>query len=254
MLGHRESNERWRIIKPSRVVAASFYIAACLVLLPVIGLAQLACVQDFWIDVPPLHPGDMTQRECQAWQVESGKINDALAAINDEHEYKSKEYECNDFSDYTAGELAKKCFTVKRAMSYSFEYPDGGTGLHHWVFIIVKVGDREVWVPIECTPPNGQRQKPSECDGCDPLDDGCADSGTARWPKIAGEPYYDLVTGELESGPSFDERYFGSIIVWNVTTMPECRDPLPVNSDTLPAGRLAILRFLLLGSQALVPV
>jgi len=254
MLHHREKNERWGIIKPSRVVAASFYIAACLVLLPVIGLAQLACVQDFWIEVPALHPGDMTQRECQAWQVESGKINDALAAIDDEHEYKRKEYECNNFSDYTAGELAKECFTVKRAMSYTFEYPDARTGLHHWVFIIVKVGDREVWVPIECTPPNGQRQKPSECDGHDPLDDGCGDSGSDRWPKIARQSYYDLVTGELESGQRFDERYFETIIVWNVTTMTECRDPLPVNSGTLPAGRLTILPFELLGSQASVAV
>jgi hypothetical protein len=243
MLRYRENKQRRGMVKPSRVVAVSFCIAVCLIVLPMIGLAQLACVQDFWIDVPPLHPGDMTQRGCQAWQVESGRINDALVAINDEHEYERKEYECNDFSDYTAGELAKECLTVKRAMSYSFEYPDGRTGLHHWVFIIVKVDGREVWVPIECTPPNGQRQKQSECDGCDALDDGCADRGTDEWPKIAHEPYYDLVTGELESGQRFDERYFGSIIVWDVATMTECRDPLPVNSGTLSAGRLAILSF-----------
>jgi len=183
----------------------------------------------------------MTAAERQAWHIELGRIHDALEDINDEHKYRKKEYECDNFSDYTAGELAKKCFTVKRAMSYTFETSDERTGLHHWVFIIVKVGDREVWVPIECTPPDGQRQKQYECDCCDPPDDRCPNVRIDQWPKIADKAYYDLVTGELQSGQRFDERYFGNIIVWDVPIMAQCRDPLPVDSDTHPIDELAIL-------------
>lgn len=234
------------MVKTARPLWLSHCIALSLILLLIIGLAQAACVQDTWIEVPPLHPGDMTSAELEVWQVELGRINDAMEEIDDEHEYKRKEYECDGFSDYSAGELAKRCFRVKRAMSYTFQYPDGRTGPHHWLFVIVEVGDREVWAPVECTPPNGERQKQYECDCCDAPDDGCPGVRIGQFPRMADEAYHGLVTGEVRLGQKFDERYFGNIIVWDVATMPECSDSSSPGREsggreTCPADRLVVL-------------
>lgn len=224
------------MLKTARGSRLSHCITASLVLLLIAGLAQIACVQDTWIEVPHLHPGDMTLSELEAWQAELGMINDALEEINDEHEYKRKEYECDSFSDYTAGELAGRCFAVRRAMSYTFQYPDGRTGLHHWIFVIVEVGDRELWVPVECTPPNGERQKQYECDCCAEAEDVCARMRIGQFPRIADEAYHSLAIGELKPGQRFDERYFGSIIVWDVAGAAGCEAPMPFDRGLWGGG------------------
>lgn len=230
------------MVKTRRPLYLSYVVAGLLALLLLVGLAQIACVRDTWTEVPPFHPGDMTPAELQAWQAELARINDALEEINDEHEYKRKEYECDSFSDYTAGELTKKCFTVRRAMSYAFVYPDGRTGLHHWLFVIVEVGGREILVPVECTPPNGERQKQYECDCCEGSDSGCAGLRIVQFPRVADAAYHSLVTAELRPGQRFDERYFGSIIVWDVAPTEQCSDSPPPDYDTDPALRLPSCR------------
>jgi len=224
----------------------SHFTAASLIALLLIGLVQPACVRDVWVEVYPLHPGDLTPSQLQAWRVESSRIDEALEGINDQHEYIRREYECDSFSDYTAGELARKCFTVKRAMTYTFEYPDGRRGLHHWLFIVVEVGGRELWVPVECTPPNGERQKQYECDCCDEPGGACPGLRIIQYPRIADEAYHALATGGLKPGQRFDGRYFGSIIVWDVATVPECSDsPSPDREPPVhpphPADGLVIL-------------
>ena len=234
MLDHPKDRERGAtIVKPSRSMLLVRSTAASLILLLLVGLAHFACVQDTWVEVPPLHPGDMTQTELEAWQSELARIKDALEEINDEHEYRRKEYECDSFSDYTAGELTKRCFIVKRAMSYAFEYPDGRTGLHHWLFIIVEVGGREVWVPVECTPPNGERQKQYECGCCDTLDGPCPGMRIVQFPRVADEAYHALAAGDLQPGQRFDKRYFGNLVVWNVSVTAECGNSPPTDSERL---------------------
>ncbi|MFP3898980.1 MAG: hypothetical protein ACLFVD_06685 [Dehalococcoidia bacterium] len=217
------------------------FIAASLMLVLLTSLFQIACVRDFWVEVPPLHPGDMTAAELDVWQAELGRINGALQEINDEHEYKRKEYECDSFSDYTAQELAKECFTVKRAMSYTFEFPDGRTGVHHWLFVITEVGDREGWVPVECTPPNGERQKQYESDCCDASDGQCPAARIEQFPRVATETYSYLATAEQALGERFDESYFGTIIVWGVTPMPKCTENSLMGGGACSPGRAAIL-------------
>ena len=230
VLHRTEGKEPAAIVHKSGVWPLLRCVGAALVLIA--GLAGVACVQDTWVEVPALHPGDMTPSELEAWQVELGRINDALTEIDDEHEYKRKEYECDSFSDYTAGELAARCFVVKRAMSYTFQYQDGRTGLHHWIFVVVQIVGREVWVPVECTPANGERQKQYGCDGGAGANGGCPSLRVGQLPRVADEAYYSLVASALKSGQRFDERYFGSIIVWDVAT--ECSAPLP--TDREPAG------------------
>jgi hypothetical protein len=211
-------------MKTSQVRRPWRRLAAGLVLLIAV-LAGAGCVHDTWIEVPTLHPGDMTLSELEAWQMEVARIDDALEEINDEHEYKRREYECDSFSDYTAGELTGRCFVVKRAMSYTFQYPDGRTGLHHWIFVVVEIGSRELWVPVECTPPPGERQKQYGCDGAE-ADGGCQGLRVRQFPMVADEAYHSLLAGELKPGQRFDERYFGSIIVWDVAAA-ECTATSP---------------------------
>ncbi len=158
-----------------------------------IGSLVLVSCQDWGSsqDLQPQHPKDLTEQELQEWYEHQDKIEEALEEIDDPHTYKRKEYECNKFSDYTANELAKKGFKVKRAMTEDFD----GEGQHHWVIIIVKVGDKEIWVPVECTPPEGQKQK----------QEGRLD----QWPRIPVQPD--------ESGRSkFDKRYFKGVKVKDV--------------------------------------
>lgn len=233
-------------MKTAGPLRLSYFVAASLIVL-LISFVQTACVRDVWVEVSPLHPGELTPSQLQAWQMESARINQALEEINDQHEYRRKEYECDSFSDYTAGEMATKCFTVKRAMSYTFEYQDGRTGLHHWIFIVVEIGAKEVWVPVECTPPNGERQKQYECDCCDGPSDVCPGGRIVQFPRVADEAYQALTTGDLKPGQRFDSRYFGNIIVWDVATMPECGDcsspdPEPSYHPLYPTDGLVLPR------------
>lgn len=225
---------RWTFRSPHVVTASLMVILLA-------GLVQLACVQDFWVDVSPLHPGDMAPAELEIWQAELARINEALEGINDEHEYKRKEYECDSFSDYTAQELAKECFTVKRAMSYTFEYPDGRTGVHHWLFIVVKAHDTEVWVPVECTPPNGETQKQYESDCCDAPDGQCPTIRIEQLPRIAYEGCGYLATVDPAPDRRFEERYFGSTIIWDVAAAQECRGGMFVGSGACPGSKSAIV-------------
>jgi hypothetical protein len=229
-----EDREHLTMVRPRRALLLARSAAASLILILLIGLAYFGCVQDTWVEVHPLHPGDMTETELEAWQVELARINEALQEIDNEHEYRRKEYECDSFSDYTAGELTGRCFIVKRAMSYAFEYPDGRTGLHHWLFIIIEVGDREVWVPVECTPPNGERQKQHECGCCDGPDGRCPGMRMVQFPRVADETYHALAMSVLKQGQRFDSRYFGSIIVWDAIAVLECGTPSPEASEPPP--------------------
>lgn len=197
-------------------------IAALIILLLMSAFAQVAHGQADWTEknVSPLHPKDMTQTERQEWDKKLDEINKALDEISDPNEYERNEYECNKFSDFTAAKLEEKCFTVKRAMSTEFEFPDGTTGQHHWVFIVTKVDNKEVWVPVECSPPEGQKQKQEE--------------RVDQWPLVAHDKGYFDPEGRLRPGDKFDERYFGKIKVKDVPKTTQCRDPLAALMKTVP--------------------
>lgn len=175
-----------------------------LVLLITAG-SQVALGQIGWTDtdLPYLNPADLAEAERRAWDTWLERFNAALDAINDENPYRTGEYECNRFADSTARELQLRGFTVKRAMSTSFQAWDGTTGQHHWVFVIIGVRNEadeetEVWVPVECTPPEGERQK----------DEGRA----ARWPRIPFEGDGGGV-GREALGDRFDPRYFRGVCI-----------------------------------------
>jgi len=184
-------------------------------------------------NVVHLHPKDMTEQERQQWTDKLKKIEDALEEVSDPNKYEKGKYECNNFSDFTAQQLAAKCFTVKRAKSTKFRFADNTTGEHHWVFIVTKVGNKEVWVPVECSPPEGEKQKGEEWESLQRRDK--IRTPGDQWPKIAyDEGYCDPNTGAPKFGGKFDERYFGNIQIKDVPKPEGCTDPLAALDRTIP--------------------
>jgi len=184
-------------------------------------------------NVVHLHPKDMTEHERRQWTNKLKTIEDALEEVEDQNKYEKGKYECNNFSDFTAQQLAAKCFTVKRAKCTKFRFADNTTGEHHWVFIVTKIGNKEVWIPIECTPPEGERQKGETWDSPQRADK--VRSPADAWPKVAyDEGRSDLDIPDLGLCDKFDERYFGNIQIKDVPKPEGCTDPLAALDTTMP--------------------
>lgn len=159
------------------------------------------------------------------WQAIEDAIEEALLEVDNPYKYgeevDGRPYRCAQFSDYTADQLRRELpaavqakweesglegpapnVEVLRARDMAWE-PDG----HEWVFVKVIICEKSVWIPIESSPPSGQKQKYKRCEreNCTACAD-CKEGWVKReefniWPRIQ---YGD--DGSVP--PQFDERYF----------------------------------------------
>lgn len=228
---------------PRRLAAALVRLWGVLLAMTLVLLlcALIAVADGGWTDkqVEAVHPKDMTQVERAQWNEKMQKLEQALEQVNDPNKYEEGKYECNDFSDFAAKKLAEMCYTVKRAKSMQFTFPDGTKGEHHWVFVVVKVGDRVVWVPVECSPPEGEKQKGEKWDDPQRQERNPRMEGD-QWPWVEYEKeYFDPDTLKLMPGYKFNDRYFGKLKIRDVAKKQGCADPLAALIRTYPLAVLA---------------
>jgi len=135
----------------------------------------------------------------QEWSDVRGTIETALDNVDDTHRYgqivQGRPYRCAPFSDYTADNivLPEEYQVIRARVLNDPTHPNNG---HEWLYIRVTICGEDVWIPIECTPPDdGGDQKRAA--------DGTMREEQNQCPRIAYE--------DRQAETDFDPTYFGAV-------------------------------------------